>query len=162
MAKARRKQCSTKGCRKGRAEGEEYCADCLAAASGNGVSSGNGENTQPPTEDPIFAEDHVAKLTESELDRFNLLRLKMEHTLQAIRVLELEQDRANREYVSQKHQREQLIAQRRAEVEPANNVYLAFVRELAEKYKLQYDKMGIDDETGILRDLRPTQEGAEP
>jgi hypothetical protein len=158
MTKTRRKQCSTKGCRKGRADGSDLCPECLAAAS----SGGNGVDATASEGETVFPEDEVMKLTSAELDRFNLLRLKVEHKLQAIRVLELEQDRADREYVSQKHGRSQLIAQHRAEVEPLNNEYFAFTREIAKRYKLQPDKMGIEDDTGVLRDLRPPKEEVEP
>jgi hypothetical protein len=149
---ARKKQCKTKGCRKGQAEGSEYCESCKMeqADGGNGVSV-----------DPVFAEDHVMKLTDAELDKFNLLRIKMENIVQAIRVNELELDKLAREFRDQQHQKEQLLRQQRAMVEPANNSYLDFVRSLARKYKLDPKHMGIDDETGVLRDLRP-QEEAEP
>jgi len=148
---ARRKQCKEKGCRKGRAEGSDFCEEHMTLAGGNGV----GVNEAP---DPVFAEDEVMKLTEAELDKFNLLRLKMEHKLQAIRVLELEQERADREYVAQKHTREQLVRHQRGEIEPLNNEYLGYVRQLAHKYKLHPEHLGIDDETGVLRDLRPQQQ----
>ena len=119
-------------------------------------SGGNGAS-----EDPVFAEDHVVRLSEAELDKFNVLRMKMEMTLQAIRVLELEQDKAARAYRDEQYQREKMIAQRRAEVEPLNNKYLDFVRSLAEKYEINPKHMGIDDETGVVNDLTPQAE-AEP
>jgi hypothetical protein len=129
------------------------------------AAGGNGVGVEPEVAkkegETVFAEDHVMKLTEAELNKFNLLRLKVESTLQSVRVLELEQDRETRAYVDQKHQREQLIKQKRAQVDPLNNEYLDYVRDLAAKYKLHPQKMGIDDETGVLRDLRP-QEEAEP
>lgn len=121
-------------------------------------SGGNGVNAAPEV---IFAEDHVQKLSEAELDKFNLLRLKMEGMLQAIRVNELELDKLAREFRDQQYRKEQLIKQQRAMVEPLNNEYLAYVRSLAEKYELDPSKMGIDDETGVLRDLRQHEE-AEP
>lgn len=123
-------------------------------------SGGNGVSTKP-SEDPVFAEDHVLKLTEAELNKFNLLRLKVESTLQSVRVNELELDKLRREFRDQQYQKEQLIKQQRAMVEPLNNEYLGYVRDLAKKYKMHPQKMGIDDETGVLRDLR-TQEESEP
>jgi hypothetical protein len=123
-------------------------------------SGGNGASTGT-SEDPVFAEDHVMKLTEGELNKFNLLRLKMESTLQSIRVNELELDKLAREFRDQQYQKEQLLKQKRSMVEPLNNEYLGYVRDLAKKYKLNPQKMGIDDETGVLRDLR-TQEESEP
>lgn len=129
------------------------------------AAGGNGVNAEPEVAkeegETVFAEDHVLKLTEAELNKFNLLRLKVESTLQSVRVLELEQERETRAYVDQKHQREQLIKQKRTQIDPLNNAYLAYVGDLAKKYKLHPQKMGIDDETGVLRDLRP-QEEAEP
>jgi hypothetical protein len=128
------------------------------------VSGGNGvdvQNTPDGVADPVFAEDHVMKLTGPELDKFNLLRLKVEGVLQAIRVNELELDKLNREFRDAQHNKEQFIRQLRGQVEPLNNVYLDYVRELAKKYKLDPQKMGIDDETGVLQDLR-SQEEVEP
>lgn len=148
---ARGKQCKEKGCRKSRAEGSDYCELHMVEAGGNGAGK----------QEVVFPEDVVLKLTDQELDKFNLLRIKMENTLQAIRVNELELDKLRREFRDHEHNREQLIKQQRAMVEVQNGAYLDYVRGLAKKYKLNPEKMGIDDETGVLRDLRP-QEEAEP
>jgi DNA-binding response OmpR family regulator len=117
---------------------------------GNGVGK---EKT-----DPLFAEDHVQKLTEAELDKFNLLAMKMNHNLQQIRVLELEQERADRNYVAEKHTREQHIKTLRGHITPLEQDYLNFVRSLAKKYKIRPEHLGIDDETGVIRDLTPQEE----
>jgi hypothetical protein len=160
---ARRKQCKEKGCRKGRAEGSEYCAvhmtvaEPSAPAEPQEVKGGNGVGS-----DPVFAEDNVQKLTEAELDKFNLLRLKVERNLQQIRILELEQERADREYVAEKHNRETHLNTLRGLNDPLNTEYLAHVRRIATKYKIHPDFLGINDDTGVLQDLRPIQEEVEP
>jgi hypothetical protein len=132
--------------RKKKEEGTEMVEENREEQGGNGV----GEEKA----DLLFAEDHVQKLTEAELDKFNLLRLKVEGVLQAIRVNELELDKLSREFRDAQHNKEQFIRQLRGQVEPLNNVYLDYIRELAKKYKLDPQKLGIDDETGVLRDLR--------
>jgi hypothetical protein len=151
----KRRQCKKKGCRKLRAEGSEFCAghgppETQEPSGGNGVGA-----------DPVFAEDEVLKLTEAELDKFNLLQMKTENNLQKIRMLELEQERADRNYVSEKHTRGQVIKTLRDQIEPLNENYLAYVRKLAKKYKIRPEHLGINDETGVLQDLRP-QEEADP
>lgn len=110
---------------------------------------------------PVFAEDEVLKLTEAELNKFNLLAMKAANNLQQIRVLELEQERADRNYVAEKHTREQHIRALRGQVDPLTRSYEEYVHSLAKKYKIRPQYMGIDDETGVIRDLTP-QEEAEP
>jgi hypothetical protein len=143
MTKTRRKQCSTKGCRKRAVEGNDYCADCAPSKEENGANA-----------EPAIEKFTPLQLTEAELDKFNALRMKMEMTLQSIRVLTLEQDKAARAFRDEQYRREQLIKQHQAAVEPLNENYLAYVRKLAEKYKLDPKKMGIEDETGVITDLR--------
>jgi hypothetical protein len=156
---ARRKQCKEKGCRKSRAEGSDFCQLHMTVAAPEPQESkgGNGVGI-----DPVFVEDNVQKLTEAELDKFNLLRLKMERNLQQIRILELEQERADREYVAEKHNRETHLNTLRGLNAPLNTEYLAHVREIAKKYKIHPDFLGINDDTGVLQDLRPIQEEVEP
>lgn len=131
--------------------------DEVAGGNGVGVQDANPDGTA----DPIFAEDNVMRLTDAELDRFNLMRIKMENLVQSIRVSELELDKLRREFRDQEYQKEQLIRQKRVMVEPTNNEYLDYVRQLAKKYKVNPKYLGIDDETGVIRDLTP-QEEAEP
>lgn len=149
MTKTRRKQCSTKGCRKRTVDGSDYCADCTPSEEESGAN-----------EESAVEEVAPLQLTEAELDKFNALRMKMEMTLQSIRVLTLEQDKAARAYRDEQYRREQLIKQHQAAVEPLNENYLAYVRKLAEKYKLDPQKMGIEDETGVINDLRQNEDAS--
>lgn len=121
------------------------------AQGGNGASE----------TDPVFAEDHVLKLTEPELHKFNALRLKVENLLQSIRVNQLELDKLQREFRDAQYNKEQFIKQLQGEAENRNVEYLDFVRSLAKKYKLHPDHMGVEDDTGVLRDLRPPEPAAE-
>lgn len=135
----KRKRCRTEGCRKLAKEGEDLCQSCLEQ------------------DEALFPEDAVMHLEEHELDKFNLLRLKVEHTMQAVRVMELEQERADREYVAQKHTRTQMIETQRSAITRRNSAYSELVTQLAEKYELVPNFMGIDDETGVIHDLRPDE-----
>lgn len=117
---------------------------------GNG-SGGNGVSAEAAASDP---EGLVLQLTTAELDRFNALRLKAENTLQAVRVLELEEDKAIRAFRDEQHNRQNLMAGHREAYKDQEQEYLAFVRKLGKKYELDPNKMGVDDETGALTDLR--------
>ena len=94
------------------------------------------------------------RLTDKELLRFNNLRLQQENKLQAIRVLHLEQAQADRDYADQRQTRRTLIKQHEEELKPVEAEYKDCVCSMAEKYGLDPRKMGIDDMSGILRDLR--------
>jgi len=147
---AGKKQCKKKGCRKKRMAGSEFCADHAQeeAAGGNGVSE-------------VDPEDEVMKLTESELDKFNLLRLRVEKVLQAIRVNELELDKLRREFRDAEYNKEQFIQQQKQSVGPLEQEYMTFAQKLAIKYGFERPQdMGIHDDTGIIQDVRPTK--AEP
>jgi hypothetical protein len=106
---------------------------------------------------PAVAEEEGGglQLTEAELNKFNLLRIKVEGALQSARILELEQERSDREYVAQKHTRTQMIDKHRKSVSPLNADYQKFVRDIAGKYDLDPKFLGIDDETGVVHDMRP-------
>lgn len=119
-----------------------------------------GDNGSPEV-DPVFAEDHVLKLAESELHKFNALRLKVENILQSIRVNQLELDKLQREFRDAQYNKEQFIRQLQGEAEVRNVEYLDFVRSLAKKYKLHPDHLGVEDDTGVLRDLRPPEPATE-
>lgn len=112
------------------------------------------ERTDEESQNP---EDAVLKLSELELCKFNVLRMRMEMILQSIRVLELEQDIATRVYRDDHRQRSAMIEQRKAEIDPANDLYLSYVARLADKYGVDPKYMGVDDETGQINDLTPSQ-----
>lgn len=133
-----RKQCATKGCRKLAVGGEELCVKCKEALS--------------EAEDPMSS---ALRLTEVELYKFNLYRMRVEHSLQSVRVLELEQDKAEREHVAAKHTRTQMINQSRKDVDTHSVAYRSFVASISEKYGILAKFLGIDDDTGVIHDMSP-------
>ena len=115
------------------------------------AEKGNGENVVNPI-------DEVTKLTEHELLKFNHMRLLVEHHQQSIRVLQLEHEQANREFIAATHQRNLSIEKHQNLANQLDQKYKAFVRELADKYGIPAEYMGINDDTGVVREMpRPPE-----
>jgi hypothetical protein len=113
---------------------------------------GNGEGTTNPI-------DEVVRLTETELLKFNHMQLRLEHLQQSVRVLQLEHEQANREFISATHDRNLKIEQHQNAFGRVEQEYQNYVRSLADKYKVPAQYMGIDDETGAVREMpHPTTE----
>jgi hypothetical protein len=101
-----------------------------------------------------FPSDHVMKLTELEALRFGSLDTTIRNALQGMKILEQEgilQDIQHQKNQENRHlQRLQLQSQ----VAGKEAEYKNLVNELAEKYRLEPDKMSIDPDTRVIRDLR--------
>jgi hypothetical protein len=126
------------------------------AENDNKAGNDNGEGVVNPI-------DEVTRLTEVELLKFNHMRLQVEHHQQSIRVLQLEHEQANREFIAATHQRNLSIEKHQNTSERLDQEYKAFVRTLSDKYGVPAQYMGIDDETGVVREMpRPPEPEEKP
>lgn len=107
---------------------------------------GNGENVVHPI-------DAVVKLSEQELMKFNYMQLQIDHLTQSIRVLQLEHEQAHREFINATHVRNKQIEQHQNKLGPLQKNYETYVRELADKFGIPSKYLGIDDETGVVREM---------
>ena len=113
---------------------------------------------QEPTN--VYPIDGVMKVTELEAARFAAMDAEARNNLQAMKILELEiekadhaiQDAAMKHRLEQERRRAQYVALKEA-VEVKKSNYLAFVADLGKKYGLDPEKMAIDPDTRVLRDL---------
>jgi len=116
--------------------------------------AGNGESVTNPN-------DAILKLTEVELLKFNNLTLKIERTLQAIRLLQFENDQAHRRFITETHERNKQIEQGQNTVGRFEKERERMAYELADKYGVPAKYLAIDDETGVVKELPHGPEDAE-
>jgi predicted RNase H-like nuclease (RuvC/YqgF family) len=108
--------------------------------------AGNGEGVTNPI-------DEVVKLTEVELLKFNNLNLKIEHTEQAVRLLQFENDAAHRRYVTETHQRNRQIEVGQNTIDRLRKDLEEFAYTLGDKYGIPAKYLAIDDATGAVKEL---------
>lgn len=101
----------------------------------------------------VHPNDAVLKLTEVELLKFNNLTLKIERTMQAIRLLQFENEQAHRRFVAETHERNKQIEQGQNTVGRFEKERERMAYELADKYGIPAKYLAIDDETGAVKEL---------
>jgi len=107
--------------------------------------SGNGDPRNPV--------DAVMKLDEVELLKFNNLNLKIEHTEQAVRILQFENEALHRRFVTETHERNRQIEQGQNTIGRLRKSLEELAYALADKYGIPAKRLVIDDETGAVREL---------
>ena len=110
------------------------------------IEGGDGTGPRNPV-------DEVVKLTEVELLKFNNLNLKIEHTEQAVRLLQFENDLAHRRYVTETHERNRQIELGQNTVGRLRKDLEELAYALADKYGIPAKYLAIDDVTGAVREL---------
>lgn len=145
MAPRKTTKCSTQGCRKKATQGG------LCAA----------HQPSEPLNTDAYPTDGVVKVTELEAAQFAAKDAEIRNALLSMRNLELEIDKAERAFADAaiRHKVEQ--ERRRAQYDQLKNgievqktSYTAFITDLAQKYKIDPQKMLIDPDTRVIRDLR--------
>lgn len=137
----RKKQCSTKGCRKARVDGSEFCRDCAPAA--------------PVEENALEPEKSVLKL--SELDLLKFLRTDTElhnHRLE-IKNLEQEQVIEDREFDQRRATRTNRIKLLQQSIRQRQVEQKTLLMELGARYGFDATVASIDDQTGIIHEHPP-------
>ena len=104
-------------------------------------------------EPEAVSDPNVLKLTEVEALRWGKMDAEMRNTLQGARLEELELELLARNYVQQKQAKEALRQRLLLEIEQRKKEYTEFTATLAEKYKINPEKMAIDPDTGVIREL---------
>ena len=136
--KVRRKQCSLKGCRKGRKDGSLHCRD---------HQGGNGEASEPS--------DVVKKL--SELDKLRFLEsdtAMLNHT-QEIKILDQEQRIEDTDHVSRKRTRATRVSQLRAAIKQRQIEQRQLLSTFGKRYGFDPEHVSIDDKTGVIQEHTP-------
>lgn len=133
----RKKQCATKGCRKARIDGSEFCRDCAPADEGH------------PAQEVM---DKVIKLSELDLLRFvrsdtelhnHQLEIKNIEQAQTIDTREFDQRRAER--TNRTRLLQQSIRQRQVEQK-------TLLADMGSRYGFDHTIASIDDQTGIVHE----------
>ena len=135
-AKAKRKVCATKGCRKTAVAGSVFCPVCGPANDGPNV---------------------VVKVTELEALRFARVDTETRNDSQAIQLIDYKiaevRKRAELDLNQLSMQKRQLALA----IEARKPAYQELIKTLAEKYGIEdTSKMTIDPDTGVIRDLSKT------
>lgn len=136
MKRAGKKQCSLKGCRKHREESSTYCRVHVG---------GNGETD---TADPIVA---VKKLSEIDRLRFIELDTAIRNDVLAVKVLQLEQNVQDKEYLASKVGRQHEQKQLNASIASQHMAYQELLSELGSAYDFDPVDVIIDDKSGVIR-----------
>ena len=92
-------------------------------------------------------------LTETEALRWGKMDAEMRNDLQALRLENYEIETLNRNYVQQKQAHELMKKQLLDSVEARKRQYQELTKTLAEKYKVDPQKMAIDPDTGSIREV---------
>ena len=92
-------------------------------------------------------------MTETEALRFGKLDSDIRFYLLTSRVVDLEIDILNRNYLAKKTELENSRQLAKKTVDGLQPQYTATIKELAEKYKLDPQKMVIDPDSRIIREL---------
>lgn len=114
----------------------------------------------PKPPEVVFPQDEVVRVTELEAARFAAGDAEIRNSLQGMKILELEIEKADRALqdtvvktrLEQERRRAQYVALKQ-EVETKKTSYLSFITELAKKYSVDPQKMLIDPDTRVIRDL---------
>lgn len=132
-----KRQCSLKGCRKYREAGKNHCRLHVG---------GNGETDA--TADPF---DAVKRLSEIDRLRFLELDTAIRNEAQAIKILQLEQEVRDKEYLQAKAGKQLEEKQLNVSIASQHVVYRELLEELGKRYKFNPDEIIIDDKSGVLR-----------
>lgn len=125
----RKKQCATKGCRKSRVDGSEYCAE------------------HAHDQDPL---EEVSRLTELDRLRFLEADQALVNWTQEIKILDQEQRIENNEHEVRKRVRQNRVDQLRAAINARTIEQRQMLVELGEKYGFDPKISSIDDRTGVI------------
>jgi len=132
-----RKQCKTPGCRKRAPLGKLYCKEC-----------------QADLDEAAFPIDKVMKMTDLEAYKFSSLDTEIRNHLQGIRIVDLEKKVADIDHIKSQERRDLQKKQLSELVESKQGEYASFINNLASKYNLDAQKMSLDPDSKIIRDLR--------
>lgn len=111
--------------------------------------------------EPVYAIDHVVKMTELESYKLLAVETEMKNQLLSIQKRDLQLEKLTRDFEFTKKtlqdERQQFITT----FESKNKTYQDYIKQLAEKYELDPHKMSFDTDSQILRDLRGEAEEPE-
>lgn len=157
MAKRKgRKQCAVKGCRKLQEIGSAYCRyhkeDTPDLELVKGEMLG----------DPELKD--IQKLTRSELSRFTILDLKQNANIQKLQILNYKRAEVQQRFEEAKRALKEQLTTIQSQIEAVahetknhERVYVEFCDTLSEKYNVPRKYLVVNDENGVIHDIRKKQ-----
>jgi len=105
-------------------------------------------------EPPVFPLDEVERMTD--IERLSIARIDAEcmNLLQAIKIIDLEIDQLRRKYNDETNTKQTQRIQYIEAFNAKKKEQVQTVKDIAEHYCLDPEKMTYDPDTGVLRDLR--------